>query len=65
MYVPAESTYFVMEGTTTEVSFVLLNPPAVGVGFEFDFNVIMSSGDGEATGQLRCVYIFNHTTQSV
>ena len=47
-----------MEGTTTEVSFVLLNPPAVGVGFEFDFNIITSSGDGKATGQLRCVLYF-------
>ena len=53
MYVPAESFYFVMEGTTTELSFALLNPPAVGDGFEFDFNVIMSSEDGEAIGQLR------------
>ena len=53
MYVPAESFYFVMEGTTTEVSFALLNPPAVGDGFEFDFNVVMSSEDGEAIGQLR------------
>ena len=35
--VPEESTYFVKEGMTREVKFVLLNPPATGL--DFDFNV--------------------------
>jgi hypothetical protein len=49
IYVPAQSTYTVPEGEQTEVSFVLDNPPPDGV-FEFDYNVVLSTADGSATG---------------
>ena len=49
IYVPAQSTYTVPEGEQREVSFVLDNPPPDGV-FEFDYNVVLSTTDGSATG---------------
>ncbi|CAI8040262.1 hypothetical protein GBAR_LOCUS22443, partial [Geodia barretti] len=49
IYVPAQSTYTVPEGEQREVSFVLDNPPPDGV-FEFDYNVVLSTTDGTATG---------------
>ncbi|CAI8052754.1 hypothetical protein GBAR_LOCUS28872 [Geodia barretti] len=49
IYVPAQSTYTVPEGEQREVSFVLDNPPPDGV-FEFDYNVVLSTADGSATG---------------
>ena len=37
------------EGMTREVKFVLLNPPATGL--EFDFNVTLFTTDGQAKGE--------------
>ena len=49
-----------MEGNTQDVRFVLLNPPPAGEEFEFDFNVILSTLDIEAKGELNlCVHLFS------
>ena len=49
IYEPAQSSYTVAEGDTVEVSFVLTNPPQIGV-FAFNYRVVLSTTDGSTTG---------------
>ena len=59
MYVPAQEMHDIQEGEQKQISYVLLNPPSDG-GFEFAFNVTLSTESSTATGMpeahISCIY---------